>query len=126
MAHPFGGKPINLHKAKQWYQRLVSLYPNISWCANWIVECELFDDSDTSARRAGFLRNSELCCRLNFIVLTGPEISEGMQFECGLFAVVNRIDLTGIGLEDVTRIDIAMKPLLAVVDSDAEAVQSRA
>lgn len=88
LAHPYGGKASNLRSARRWYTWLINdgrdfWSPNepAALAANWIVECELFDDSDPDIRDDGINRGLELCSRCDGIILVGGTLSSGMFLE---------------------------------------------
>lgn len=111
LAHPVGGDVINnLEKAKSWFKFLTQLahppdgVPNwdstligITYSADWITECQLWDDADPKQRSAGMNRNFQRLLRCDGIVMVGPKVSAGMQREAdvaygkGLYV----LDLTG-------------------------------
>jgi hypothetical protein len=81
MAHPVSGDVReNLKKARAW-MRWIEDGNNVVVCANWILECEIWDDADPEQREAGMRRGLAVIERCDEIWLVGPRISEGMRLE---------------------------------------------
>lgn len=99
MAHPVSGDvENNLAKARRWYKWISSNY-DVIVLANWIVDCEVFDNStDYDA----VLRKDEEIVRrcVDELWLVGGEISPGMKRESVAASVVK--DLTHLGAEPPT------------------------
>lgn len=97
MAHPFGGDPRNLERAKRWYLWLVREFPRNAYECSWLVSCELLDDSDPFVRRAALARDFEIVRKCDALLFVGGEITKGMRAEAQLACAV--LDLSMIGPE---------------------------
>jgi len=57
LAHPVAGDvPGNLKKARAW-MKLIQNHTGHAVMADWITECEIYDDANPEERAAGFQRN---------------------------------------------------------------------
>ncbi len=97
MAHPFGGDPANLERARRWFAWLCREFPRNAYICNWIIECEIFDDADPEQRAASLARQCEIARRCNAVLLVGGDISPGMMQEARAAGSV--LDLSMIGDE---------------------------
>lgn len=81
MAHPVAGDvEENLGRAKRWVKWIEDTL-NVVVAATWIVECQIYDDSDPERRAASFKRNFEVLKRCDEFWMVGPYISKGMAEE---------------------------------------------
>ncbi len=97
VAHPFGGDPANLQRARRWYFWLVTEFPRNAYECSWIVSSEVLDDSDPFVRRAALERDFEIVRKCDALLFVGGDITEGMRAEAQLARVV--LDLSMIGDE---------------------------
>lgn len=97
MAHPFGGDPRNLDRAKRWYTWLVREFPRNAYQCQWVIECELFGIGETNSAGPAFTRGLEVVRRCDAVVLVGGRISDGMKQEAR--AAIAVLDLSMIGDE---------------------------
>lgn len=82
MAHPVRGNvKENIRRAKQWVRRIEETYPDVAVQAPWIVECEIWDDSDEIQRRKGIARNKAVIRKCNALWLVDSRVSPGMAEE---------------------------------------------
>ena len=95
LAHPFGGDPRNLDRARRWFAWLCREFPSNAYVCNWIIECELFDDADPQQRATSLARQCEIARRCDAIVLVGGKITPGMKQEAA--AAIAVLDLSMIG-----------------------------
>lgn len=111
MAHPYGGDPEKLARAKRWLRWIEETQP-VAVNANWILECEVWDDSNPEEREAGLRRNIEHIRRCDEIWAVGGEISRGMKVEIEAASSygVPLMDLTEAGEEPPTE-EIRIPPL---------------
>lgn len=98
LAHPVRGDvEVNLAKAKAWLKYYSENNPEIAFVAQWIVECELWDDADPASREQGLKRCLALVERCDELWCIGESITAGMQREleqaCAFGIPV--LDLTG-------------------------------
>lgn len=98
LAHPVRGDvEVNLAKAKAWLKYYSENNPEIAFVAQWIVECELWDDADPASREQGLKRCLALVERCDELWCIGESITSGMQREleqaCAFGITV--LDLTG-------------------------------
>lgn len=108
MAHPYGGKPENLARAKRWMRWIEETQP-VAVNASWILECEIWDDANPDERSAGLRRDIANIRRCDEIWAVGGRVSEGMGVEINAAAEYNipLMDLTAFGEEPpVEPIDI--------------------
>lgn len=81
MAHPYGGKPENLERAKRWLRWLINNNPYTDFTAPWIPWCETLPDLDPFMRERGIAFDLATVSRCDGLVLVGGRISRGMQLE---------------------------------------------
>lgn len=102
LAHPLAGDvPGNLARAKRWLRWAITYHPQHLVLAPWIVEAELFDESDPDQRAAAMRRCKQFVMRCGELWLVGGRVSAGMAEEreiAELAGVVVR-DLTHMGEE---------------------------
>lgn len=100
VAHPYGGDPENLARARRWLAWLLG-HPDFAGCgfvADWILTCELLVET-VDNRSRGLEVDLELVRRCDVLVLVGGRVSPGMEQEL-LIARAHRkgiIDLTDLG-----------------------------
>lgn len=80
LAHPYGGNPENLARAKRWLAWAIREYPGCAFVANWILEGELFPETPEE-RKAGLRRDEAVLARCDELWLVGGEVSPGMEAE---------------------------------------------
>jgi hypothetical protein len=104
MAHPVNGDVEgNLKRAKIWLKHLTEGNPWVAFIAQWIVECEIWDDSNAADREIGLKRCLAAVERCDELWLVGTSMSNGMALEaahaveCGIKVV----DLTGRELPEL-------------------------
>ena len=89
MAHPVAGDvPGNIASAKRWLRTLQDSYPNKDFIAPWIIDVEIYDDSNPLYREAGLLRCERVIRMCDSLVLTSDKISSGMRREWQLALVL--------------------------------------
>lgn len=100
LAHPVGGDVLaNLARAKRWVRWLEETHvPHVAINAQWITECEIWDDSDPQQRANGMARDREIMIRCDLIILCGGKISDGMAGE------LRDAKLAGLGVMDLTHL----------------------
>jgi hypothetical protein len=86
LAHPLSaptpeGIQANLTRAKRWYRWACDNFPDFAFVANWILNCEVYDDSNDEHRRKGIERNLAVITRCDEIWLVGGHVSSGMEEE---------------------------------------------
>lgn len=100
MSHPVRGNvEENLRRARTWLKWITEIYPDIVVCANWILECELWDDSNPNHRAAGLARDIAMITRCDELWLVGPCVSSGMELERDHAMKMNKkiVDFTKYG-----------------------------
>jgi hypothetical protein len=105
MAHPVNGDVEgNLKRAKIWLKHLTEGNPWVAFNTQWIVECELWDDSDAEERRKGLKRCLAHVERCDEVWLVGLSPSNGMMLEAGhaIECGIKVVDLTGRALPELT------------------------
>lgn len=80
MAHPYGGRAENLRRARRWV-RWIEQHYGVAVVANWIIECEIWDDASPAERKAGLARDIAVIERCDEIWAVGGAISSGMTVE---------------------------------------------
>ncbi len=95
MAHPFGGDPRNLDRAKRWLAWLVAEFPRNAYICHWVLECEFLDDSDPAVRGAALERDCEIVSRCDAVLLVGGTISAGMKQEADRARAVLNLSMIG-------------------------------
>jgi len=101
MAHPVSGDvEANLARAKRWYKWITDNY-KVGVVADWIINCEIYDDSNPADREAGLLVCEEIASRCDEIWLVGGVVSNGMarEAEAAEAAGVTVVDLSAAGAE---------------------------
>lgn len=103
LAHPVSGDVAgNLARAKRWYKWIATNF-DVAIIADWIVTCEVLDDSREADRALGMAMNdtliSHLCC--DEVWLVGGRVSAGMSSEWALADDLDLAvkDLTFLGAE---------------------------
>lgn len=82
MAHPVRGDVSgNLAAARRWVKWIEDNNHDIAVVANWIIECEIYDDGNVEERARGIERNLAVIERCDEVWLVGERISEGMAAE---------------------------------------------
>ena len=82
LAHPVAGDvESNLERAKRWMKWVETHHPSFAVIADWIIECQIWDDSNPEHRAAGFRRNLAIIERCDELWLVGPRVSSGMAKE---------------------------------------------
>lgn len=83
LAHPFGGDPKNLLRAKAWlgWAAGIARPSNGFVVAPWIPLCETHSDSDTATREFMLAGDCEVVTRCDALWLVGRELSPGMARE---------------------------------------------
>ena len=105
MAHPVAGDvENNLERARQWLKWAIENNEGVAVMANWIIECELWDDSDPEQREAGLKRCEALVERCDELWLVGPRISSGMARERKL------AEEKGLRIRDFTPLQRVLPP----------------
>lgn len=101
MAHPFGGDPANLARAKRWLRYLVRANPHIDFCAPWIPLCEVLNDASPLERERMLSFDCRIVAVCHAIFLVGGRISAGMQkeLEAAWDAKIPIVDLNSLGEE---------------------------
>lgn len=100
MAHPYGGSPENLARARRWLAYLQAELTDCAVIAPWIEQCEQRPDDDASPtlREAGLQWDEaivrELC---DGVILVGGRVTPGMRREAE--AARNVWDRTALGEE---------------------------
>ena len=97
LAHPVAGNvEFNLANARRLLRKFILRYPTMTFSTQWILECELFDDSVPEEREAGLRRCLVLVSRCDELWLTGRCVSPGMQREKALALSLGKrvIDMT--------------------------------
>lgn len=97
VAHPFGGDPRNLDRAKRWYTWLIREFPRNAYVCQWVIDCELLDDSDPAVLEPSLARQCEIVRRCDAILLVGGSIAPGMKQEARAAMAV--LDLSMIGAD---------------------------
>jgi hypothetical protein len=87
LAHPLSaptkeGILRNIHNAKLWYKWACDNYwPDHCFNAMWILNCEVYEDSNQRERDIGMQRNYHHIKRCDELWLLGTEVSKGMESE---------------------------------------------
>jgi hypothetical protein len=86
LAHPLSapthkGIQENLARAKRWYRWACDTFPEYAFVANWILNCEVYDDANAEHRRKGIERNLAVIEKCDELWLVGARISSGMEEE---------------------------------------------
>ena len=84
MCHPLAGNvQDNLHRAKMWYCYLLHERHKLGFdvAADWILWCEVLDDTNPECRADGLRFDCAMVQKLDGVVLVGGRISGGMQQE---------------------------------------------
>lgn len=104
MAHPFGGDPENLLRAKSWLRWAAdkARRQGAFVVAPWIPLCETHSDSDSKLRAFMLDGDCETVRRCDALWLVGPFVSAGMARErdAAVFASVPVYDMTGMDFDD--------------------------
>lgn len=99
LCHPLSGDvPGNIARAKRWLGWLLRTFPQIDFAADWILWCEVLDDSNEVERQRGLNFCEVMIHRCDAIWLVGGAISSGMQREmdAALAALIPIVDLTNL------------------------------
>lgn len=101
MAHPvrpLEGETLeqNIHEAKQWLKWLHKHMPAWHTIAPWLVEVELYGDSDEAQREASLERACAAVRQCHGLVLAGRRVSQGMRREA------REAMLSGLPVYDLT------------------------
>ena len=84
-AHPVSGDVAgNLKKARAWIRFLEATNPDVAIVANWITECEIWDDDVPEQRAASLARDLAViskCDELWYGGVERGELTRGMELE---------------------------------------------
>ena len=97
IAHPYGGSVASLSRAKRWMLWAINNFPDVVPVMNWILYCELLNDSNPAHRELGLDADMAVAGRCEEIWLVGGRVSAGMTKESAEHPVV--FDLTYLGEE---------------------------
>lgn len=82
IAHPLRGDiDNNLDSVRDWYRFFTDRVHDTLFLTQWVIDCEVYDDSDEGQRRAGIDRNLALLEKCDALYLVGSGITPGMQEE---------------------------------------------
>lgn len=84
-------KEGNLARARSYYRALSLHYPDYSFLAPWILNCEVFDESPENLE-LGMRRNFDTIRLCRELWLCGPRVSSGMKDEA-IFALVEEVEV---------------------------------
>jgi hypothetical protein len=105
MAHPVSGDvEANLKRAKKWIKWIEANHSNVAVVANWIIECEIWDDDDPAQRAAGLRRDLAIIKRCDELWMVGPRVSSGMAQER------DQALQFGLRVRDLTRLELLEPP----------------
>lgn len=97
LAHPYGGKPENLARARRWLRWLNRThFPGTAFVAPWIDWCEAVRETAEN-RTAGTGLGCAEVKRIGLVYLVGGSVSPGMRDEMAHASEV--VDLTHMGEE---------------------------
>jgi len=102
MAHPVSGDvEANLARARRWLLWIYREHPDTAVVCNWILDCEILDDSNPDDRSMGLRHDLAIIERVDAVWLVGGRVSEGMQAEADHAATVgvDVVDCTYLGTE---------------------------
>lgn len=102
LAHPYGGDPANLSRARRWLRWACQSAPaRVAPMAPWILMCELFPGEIPAEVERESARQDALVARCDELWLVGGRISPSMRREvaAALEAGVAIKDFTGLGAE---------------------------
>lgn len=102
VAHPYGGDPANLTRARRWLHWCIRWFPGRAFLAPWLEECA--GGPETPEGRELGLEHDRAIVRLcDEVWWVGGRVSEGMMVEARTLWDYWREpcvrDLTGIGAE---------------------------
>lgn len=114
----------NIARAKRWYLRLCNTQPDCAFIANWIVDVEVFHDTDANvmpdviipgepeheARTRGLQRDDAVIKVCDEYWMVGGRVSNGVSRGVNIALLANNliVDLTYLGYEppdDIPLID---------------------
>lgn len=82
LAHPVAGAVReNLALAKRWQRVIEERFPDVAVSANWIIECEIWDDEKPEERSRAMRRNKAILERCDELWAVGGHVSRGMNEE---------------------------------------------
>jgi len=102
MAHPVSGDvEANLARARRWLLWIYRTKPGTAVVANWILDCEILDDSNPADRQMGLAHDLAILERVDAVWLVGGRVSGGMALEAEHAKAhgVRVLDLTALGAE---------------------------
>ena len=82
----------NIAAAKEIYRRLSLEYPDRAFIAPWILNCEVFEETD-EYRKKGMERNEFVIMKCDELWLGGSRISNGMREEVEYFKPAYGIEI---------------------------------
>jgi len=110
LAHPYA--PIdeftsddNIANAKAWYRFLIEHLRYATIIANWIVTCDVLDDTNKAHRLRGVQDNAMVISRVDEVWICGGTISSGMRNEMMIAASHKKpiLDFTRYGRKPPSR-----------------------
>lgn len=101
IAHPYGGKPENLERARRWLRWAWRSNHDDGFLAPWIEGCTALGDRTPESRDRGLEFDQQVVSMCDELWLVGGEISPGMKVEeeAARRFNVNVIDMTDLGPE---------------------------
>ncbi len=82
LAHPVGGNVAgNILRARAWLKFLTERNPGIAFSCQWLIEIEIWDDSNAKEREAGLVRCMNDIERCDDMIMCGVAVSSGMERE---------------------------------------------
>jgi hypothetical protein len=106
IAHPLGASTkeeidANLERAVRWYEWCCDHYSQYSFDGTWMLNCQVYDDTDEQARAIGIRRSLNILERCDELWLCGGEVTTGMACEITMAKLlrVSVFDLTSLGAE---------------------------
>jgi len=76
-----GNVKRNLIAARKWLRWIYDTQSNVTVLCQWILDCEVLDDSNPDHRALGLRHDFDIIERCDEIWAVGPHISPGMQQE---------------------------------------------
>jgi hypothetical protein len=82
LCHPVSGAvESNLAAARRWLRWIYDTQPGVTVVCQWILDCEVLDDSNPDHRAMGLDHDFAIIERCDEIWAVGPRVSTGMALE---------------------------------------------
>jgi len=117
LAHPVSGDvPGNLARTRRWIRWIYDHFPDVAVVADWILTCEVLDDSNPIHRARGLGMDKAVIALCDEFWMVGGRVSTGMgiEKEAAERSNLRVVDLTFLGEEPPAELPAEVAALCAI------------